>query len=87
MIGEEAAGVMRTRAMDDAAHPGHAFSHRHAAARLRCGPSRMQRQRADAARRKIEHEVREWLSRAGLVEAAASLVVRVVERQKEKARA
>lgn len=41
----------------------------------------------DAARRKVEHEVREWLSRAGLVEAAASLVVRVVERQKDKARA
>lgn len=42
----------------------------------------------DAARRKIEHEVREWLRAAGLDDVASRLVVRVLtEEEGQRARA
>jgi len=37
----------------------------------------------ESARRKIEHEVREWLRAAGLDDVASSLVVRVLSEQEE----
>lgn len=41
----------------------------------------------DAARRKIEHEVREWFISAGLLDIARSMVVFVEEETKGRARA
>lgn len=54
--------------------------------RLNCAPFKSGPSSSFAmARRKIEHEVREWLIAADLYDAAMSMLVRVEERQRERA--